>query len=238
MNEILAYPANYWQTMYEIWLLVSVVIYLVVFIPGAYFLIKYRYKKGVNEKAQHVHESKALEILWTIIPTIVVIYLATQSFAFYKVQRNAPEKSMEIKVTAFMWGWEFEYPNGKKVYSFFNSVVNPENNAYLKPEEVNDMFKAYLPAETPIKVLLTSKDVIHSFYVHPAKAMEDVVPGRITHMWFQINKPGEYWVFCREYCGTQHSKMAAVLKVVPKEEFDKWLNQGTQTSQESNKKNL
>ena len=238
MKEILAYPANYWQTMYEIWLIISIIIYLVVFIPGLYFLIKYRYKKGVNEKAQHVKESKALEVLWTIVPVIVVIYLATQSFAFYKVQRTAPEGSLEIKVTGFMWGWEFEYPNGKKVYSFFNSVTNPETNAYLKPEEVNDMFKAYIPAGTSVKVLLTSRDVLHSFYVHPAKAMEDAVPGRITHMWFQINKPGEYWVFCREYCGTQHSRMAAVLKVVPKEEFEKWLNEGIQVSDSNTSTNF
>lgn len=223
MKEVLAYPAQYWHTMYEIWLFISVVIYLVVFLPALYFLIRYRYRRGVNEKAQHVHESKVLEVLWTIIPTIVVIYLATQSFAFYRIQRNAPEGAMEVKVTAFMWGWEFEYPNGKKVYSFFNSVVNPETNAYLKPEEVNDMFKAYIPEDTPVKVLLTSRDVIHSFYVQPAKVTEDAVPGRITHMWFQINEPGNYWVFCREYCGTQHSRMAAVLKVVPKEEFNKWL---------------
>lgn len=100
------------------------------------------------------------------------------------------------------------------------------------------MFKAYIPAETPVKVLLTSRDVIHSFYVHPAKVMEDAVPGRITHMWFQINKPGEYWAFCREYCGTQHSRMAAVLKVVPKEEFEKWLNEGTQVSDSNTSTNF
>ncbi|MDW8096856.1 MAG: cytochrome c oxidase subunit II [Aquificaceae bacterium] len=238
MKEILAYPANYWQTMYEIWLFISVVIYLVVFLPAVYFLVKYRYRKGVNERAQLVKESKALEVLWTIIPTIVVIYLATHSFAFYKVQRTAPEGALEIKVTAFMWGWEFEYPNGKKVYSFFNSVVDPEKNVYLQPEQVNDMFKAYIPEDTPVKVLCTSRDVIHSFYVHPAKVMEDCVPGRITHMWFQINEPGDYWAFCREYCGTQHSKMAAVLKVVPKQEFENWLQQGVQTSQEDNKQTL
>ncbi|MCS6997961.1 MAG: cytochrome c oxidase subunit II [Aquificaceae bacterium] len=238
MKEVLAYPANYWQTMYEIWLIISVVIYLVVFLPAAYFLVKYRYRKGINEKAQHVEESKALEVLWTIIPTIVVIYLATQSFAFYRVQRNAPEGALEIKVTAFMWGWEFEYPNGKKVFSFFNSVVDPEKNVYLTTDKVNDMFKAYIPEGRPIKVLCTSRDVIHSFYVHPAKVTEDCVPGRITHLWFQINKPGDYWVFCREYCGTQHSKMAAVLKVVPKEEFENWLQQGVQANQENSKHNL
>ncbi|WP_448588330.1 cytochrome c oxidase subunit II [Thermocrinis sp.] len=221
-SQPLAEPAQLWDKMYYIWLVISVVIYLVVFIPGAYFLVKYRYRKGSNEEAQHVHESSMLEVLWTIVPVIIVIYLATQSFAFYKSQRTAPPGSLEIKVTGFMWGWSFEYPNGKQVYSFFNMIEDQETKSYLPFDKIPDMAKAYIPAGVPIKVLLTSQDVIHSFYVHPAKVTEDAVPGRITHMWFKINQPGEYWVFCREYCGTKHSKMAAVLKVVPKEEFEKW----------------
>ncbi|MCS7084031.1 MAG: cytochrome c oxidase subunit II [Aquificaceae bacterium] len=231
MKEILAQPANYFDIIYEIWLIVSVIIYLIVFIPGAYFLFKYRYRKGVNERGVPTKDSKALEAMWIIIPTIVVIYLATQSFAFYNAQRTPPEGALEIKVTAFMWGWEFEYPNGKQVYTFFNSVTDPQTGKYIKPEEVNDAVVPYIPAGKPVKVYCTSRDVIQSFYVHPAKVTEDCVPGRITHLWFQINKPGNYWVFCREYCGTQHSKMAAVLRVVPEEQFQKWVSEGVQPKQ-------
>ncbi|SHK34154.1 cytochrome c oxidase subunit II [Thermocrinis minervae] len=220
--EPLAYPANLFDNIYYIWLLVSVIIYLIVAIPMLYFMIKYRYKKGENEEGVPIHGNHALEITWTVIPLIIVIYLATQSFAFYKKQRTAPPDSMELKVTGFMWGWEVDYPNGKKVFAFFN-------DKYQIPEEQ----KIVIPAGKPVKVLLTSRDVIHSFYVRPAKVMEDAVPGRITHLWFQINKPGEYWVFCREYCGTQHSRMVAILKVVPQAEFDKWVNQGV-----SNQKSL
>ncbi|ADC90135.1 cytochrome c oxidase, subunit II [Thermocrinis albus DSM 14484] len=216
-----AEPARYWYNMYYIWLVVAVAIYLIVVIPAIYFAVKYRYRKG-NETAQHVQENHLLEILWTIVPVLIVIYLATQSFAFYRVQRNAPEGAFEIKVTGFMWGWQFQYPNGKQVIAFFNMMEDPQTKEYLPLDKIPDTAKAYIPAGVPIKVLLTSQDVIHSFYVHPAKVMEDAVPGRITHLWFQINQPGEYWVFCREYCGTKHSKMAAVLKVVPKEEFEKW----------------
>ncbi len=211
--EPLAYPAPLWDNIYLIWLFIAIVIYLVVSIPMLYFMFKYRYKKGVNEVGEPIHGNTTLEILWTLIPLLIVIYLATQSFAYYRDQRKPPENAMEIKVIAFMWGWEVEYPNGKKVYAFFNEE-------YKIPEEQ----KIVLPEKTPIKVLLTSRDVIHAFYVHPAKVMEDAVPGRITHLWFQINKPGEYWAFCREYCGTQHSRMVAILKVVPKEEFIAWVN--------------
>ncbi|GBC88015.1 Cytochrome c oxidase subunit 2 [bacterium HR13] len=217
--EPLAYPANLWDRIYDIWLFIAVVIYLIVAIPMLYFMIRYRYKPGKNENGAPIEGNNALEVTWTVIPLIIVIYLATQSFVFYKQQRNAPQGAMEIKVTGFMWGWEVDYPNGKKVFAFFS----PD---YKIPEEQ----KIVLPAGKPIKVLLTSRDVIHSFYVRPAKVMEDAVPGRITHLWFQINKPGEYWAFCREYCGTQHSHMVSIIKVVPQEDFDKWVKAGVSQS--------
>jgi cytochrome c oxidase subunit 2 len=202
------------RTSVKVWFWVAVIIYLIVAIPSIYFAIKYRYKKGEREEGEHIEGNTALEVVWTVIPTIIVLFLGTYSFANFVKQRNAPEGALELKVVAFMWGWEFEHPNGKKVYAFFN----PEG--FTAPEEQ----KAYIPAGKPVKVYLTSRDVIHSFFVHP--------PGRITKLWFQINKPGEYFVFCREYCGTWHSRMFAILKVVPEEEFNKWLG-GAEPAQQT-----
>ncbi|WP_340694447.1 cytochrome c oxidase subunit II [Hydrogenobacter thermophilus] len=220
-QEVLAYPKVYWENSYKVWLIVAVVIYLVVAIPALYFMLKYRYKAGVHEEGEHIEGNTALEVVWTVIPIIIVLFLATYSFANFVKQRNAPENAMELKVVGFMWGWEFEYPNGKKVYAFFN----PQN--YTAPEEQ----KAYIPAGKPVKVILTSRDVIHSFFVLPAMVTEDAVPGRLTHLWFQINKPGEYYVLCREFCGTWHSHMFAVLKVVPEAEFNAWLSAGSSQQQ-------
>ncbi len=222
-EDILAYPRIYWENSYTVWLYVAVIIYLIVAIPTIFFMIRYKYRKGVNEEGAHIEGNTALEIVWTVIPIILVLFLATYSFANFVKQRNAPEGAMEIKVVGFMWGWEFEYPNGKKVYAFFNS------QGYDAPEEQ----KAYIPAGKPIQVYLTSRDVIHSFFVHPAMITEDALPGRITKLWFQINKPGEYFVFCKEYCGTWHSRMFAVLKVVPEEEFNKWLNAGMEQKEQT-----
>jgi cytochrome c oxidase subunit 2 len=84
------------------------------------FMLKYRYRKGVHEEGEHIEGNTALEVVWTVIPIIIVLFLATYSFANFVKQRNAPEGAMELKVVGFMWGWEFEYPNGKKVYAFFN----------------------------------------------------------------------------------------------------------------------
>jgi len=219
MEQVFAYPANWWGEAVAVWLVVAVVIYIIVAVPGIYFIMRYRFRPGDREVGDHEnHGHWGLEALWTIIPTIIVLVLATYSFAVFKKQRTAPPDSMVIKVTGFMWGWETEYLDDrgntvKKVLTVFNPT------GYDLPEEQ----KIVVPAGKPVKALLTSRDVIHSFYVMPARITEDMVPGRITHLWFQINEPGEYWIFCREFCGTGHSHMFAKLKVVPPEQFTAWL---------------
>jgi cytochrome c oxidase subunit 2 len=198
----LALPAPYWDQMFNIWLLVAVGIYLIVALPMVYFLVRYRYRPGINETGASEEGSAGIEILWTVIPLIIVIYLATQSLALYTRQRTPPPDSMPVKVEAMMWGWNFEYPNGKK------------NSTDL-----------YVPVGKPVKLLLTSKDVVHAFHIPDAKTMEDAVPGRVTTLWFQFNKTGDYRAFCREYCGTAHAYMLSTIKVVTPEEFEQWLKQ-------------
>ena len=100
-----------------------------------------------------------------------------------------------------MWAWHFEYPNGKTLIAEF-----------------------YVPVGKPIKLELTSSDVVHALHIPEAKTMEDAIPGRITHMWFQFNETGEFQSYCREYCGTAHAYMLATIKVVSQEEYDQWLN--------------
>lgn len=198
----IAYPGQYWDQMFTIWLIVAVGIYLIVALPMLYFLVKYRYRRGVNEQGAHEEGGLGIEVLWSVIPLIIVIFLATQSLAFYTRQRTPPADSLLVKVESAMWSWNFEYSNGKK--------------------SITDL---YVPVGKPVKLLLTSKDVIHAFHIPDAKTMEDAVPGRVTHLWFQFNKTGEYRAFCREYCGTAHAFMLATIKVVTPEEFERWLKQ-------------
>jgi cytochrome c oxidase subunit 2 len=114
--------------------------------------------------------------------------------------RNPPADAKEVHVYGQQWLWQFEYKNGK--------VLN------------NEMV---VPVGTPVKLIMTSKDVLHSFYVPSFRIKQDVIPGRYTMLWFQAEKLGEFHVFCTEYCGLDHSKMLATLKVVPVDEYEKWL---------------
>lgn len=197
-----AYPGQHWDQIFNIWLVVAVAIYLIVIVPMTYFLVKYRYRKGGPETGAQEDGKLSIEVLWTVVPLIVVIYLATQSFALYGQQRTPPPDSLAVKVEGGMWFWNFEYPNGKK--------------------SVNEL---YVPVGKPVKLLMTSSDVVHAFHIVEAKTMEDVVPGRVTQMWFQFNRTGEYKAFCREYCGTLHSGMIGTIKVVTPEQFEQWLGQ-------------
>ncbi len=196
-----AYPADQWDQIFDIWITLAVAIYLIVAVPIVYFLYRYRYQEGVNEQgAADEHGNTGLEVLWTVIPLIVVIYLAFQSATFYTTQRTAPPESMVVKAEAMMWAWQFTSPNGKTSFA-----------------------ELYVPVGKPVKLELTSKDVIHAFHIPAAKTMEDAVPGRVNQLWFQFNETGEYKAFCREYCGTAHAYMLATIKVVTQKEYDEWL---------------
>ncbi len=196
-----AYPADKFDQIYDIWIVLAVVIYLIVAVPMLYFLFRYRYRKGANEKGADEHGSTGIEVLWTVIPLIVVIYLAVQSAVLYTEQRTPPPDSIVIKTEGMMWAWLFEYPNGKTSIS-----------------------EVYVPVGKPVKLEMTSKDVIHAFHIPAAKTMEDAIPGRVTHLWFQFNETGDFQAFCREYCGTAHAYMLATIKVVSEEQYDAWLN--------------
>src|SRR3990172_4600569 len=105
----IAYPGQYWDQMFTIWLIVAVGIYLIVALPMLYFLVKYRYRRGVNEQGAHEEDGPGIgiEVLWTVIPLIIVIYLATQSLVFYTRQRTPPADSLPVKVESAMWSWNF-----------------------------------------------------------------------------------------------------------------------------------
>ena len=219
MEQPIALPYAWWKEAVMVWLIVAIIIYVVVAGPGLYFIFKYRYKPGEREIGDHDFEGhNGLEAVFVIIPTLIVLFLATYSLSIFKKMRTVPPNALTIKVTGFMWGWQFDYLDDKG-----NVIKTVVTGFHPNDYNLSDAEKPVIPAGKPIKVLLTSMDVIHSFFVHAARITEDAVPGRITYLWFQINKPGEYWVFCREYCGTGHSHMFTKLKVVPPEKFTAWL---------------
>jgi len=161
-----------------------------------YFIIKYNKKR--HPIAEEIDGSNRLEIIWTVIPTILVLIMFWVGWSAYTPMRVMPKDAIKINVTAQMWSWRFEYENGK----------------------VADTL--YAPEGKNVVMFLKSTDVIHAVYIPAFRLKEDVVPGRDKFMWFRSDVAGTYELFCAEYCGLRHSYMMSAVKVLPAAQFNAW----------------
>ncbi|MEL7585994.1 MAG: cytochrome c oxidase subunit II [Prolixibacteraceae bacterium] len=166
-----------------------------------YFIFRYNRKR--NPVATQIRGSHTLEIVWTVIPVILVLIMFYYGWAGWKPMKTAPDDSFNIDVTARMWNFTFKYENGR----------------------ITDTL--YVPLDKAVKLNLKSVDVVHSLYIPAFRVKEDVVPGRNKFMWFIAQKEGIYDLFCAEYCGLQHSYMRNGVKAMPQEAFNKWYQDTT-----------
>jgi cytochrome c oxidase subunit 2 len=177
----------------------AIVLFLLVISATGFFIFKYR-RRGEKVLTSGLAHNTKLEIVWTVIPTILVMIVFIWGFRTYLKMSVAPRDSMEIKATGQKWFWTFDYPNGA------NST--------------NDL---YVPAGKPVRLLLSSQDVIHSFFVPDFRVKMDVLPNRYTITWFEAINPGDYDIFCTEYCGKGHSEMLGKVKVLAEADYEQWL---------------
>jgi cytochrome c oxidase subunit 2 len=160
----------------------------------------WRYHRRRNPHPEDIHGHKVLEIVWTVVPTILAFGFFWYGWEGYKYIKTVPEGAMQVKVTGRMWSWLHEYQNG---------VQSAE---------------LYVPVNVPVKLNLESQDVLHSYYIPAFKVKQDAVPGiPDLFLWFSAFETGTYQVFCAEYCGLSHSAMWTKVHVVTQEEFDEWL---------------
>ncbi len=159
-------------------------IFFFVAIAGAviYFTIRYRHRPGHKAEPSSGHND-ALEITWTVIPTIICVFLFYYGWRTYVRVVTPPQKAVEIYVEAWRWSWEFTHQNG------------------LKDSDL------HVPVGTPVRLVMTSRDVLHAFYAPVMRVKQDIIPRRYTYAWFLADKPGTYRLNCAEYCGTDHSQM-------------------------------
>jgi cytochrome c oxidase subunit II len=166
-----------------------------------FFVLKYK-RKTNKDKTAYITHNHFLEFLWSFIPLVIFLFVFAWGWRIYHEMRAMPANAFEVNVFGRQWAWDFLYKSGKQTTNEF-----------------------VVPAGEPVKLVLTSKDVIHSFYIPSMRLKQDAVPGRYTALWFTAEKTGNYHVFCTEYCGAAHSSMLATMKVVPRAEFDQWLQQ-------------
>ncbi|MBL9002200.1 MAG: cytochrome c oxidase subunit II [Phycisphaerae bacterium] len=212
-----------------------------VFLMGlmGYWTLKYLRKRGTIAP-RSTHHNTPLEIAWTVIPTLFLVYIFFRGFFGYMDKVVSPGEALEINLTGSKWSWAMLYPNGA------------ESTETTRVGAV-DVPVFYMPAEVPIRLRMNSTDVMHAFWVPDLRTKQDVLPNRYTTLWFKANSPPadaktmpasaleaaggkvkfiedlagvpytDHIVFCAEYCGDQHSEMAAVLRVVPEDAWNRWL---------------
>jgi len=159
-----------------------------------YFIIRYR--KSKHPEATQIEGSNTLEIIWTVVPTILVLVMFYYGWSGWKFQKDIPDDALPIKSIARMWSFTFEYENGLITDTLF------------------------VPINKAVNLDLIATDVLHSIYIPAFRIKQDMVPGKQTNIWFESEKEGEYEIFCAEYCGLRHSYMKSVVKVIPLNEFD------------------
>jgi cytochrome c oxidase subunit 2 len=178
-----------------------------------YFLIRYR-RRRAEQRGVAVHGNTKLEIIWTLIPALILVIIGISSTKLVYALQTPPADVEEIDVVGHKWYWEFKYPNG-----------------------VDTVGELHIPAGKNVLFRITSADVIHSFYIPEFRIKQDAVPGRLTE--FTVNVPdkdkGTYKIYCAEYCGTSHSQMLANMSVVNEDSYQSWLADQKQKQAEAAK---
>ncbi len=180
-------------------MLTTFVVSTVIGLTAVFFMVRYR-RRRAEQETRRIEPPGWLEALFIIVPLSLFLVWFRIGFAQFTELTTPPPDAMDVYVMAKQWMWKFAYPDG------------PNGLSVLK-----------VPAGRPVRLLITSRDVIHSFFVPAFRLKQDALPGRYTQTWFNATRPGVYPVFCAEYCGTGHSTMRAEVQVVEAAEFDRWL---------------
>lgn len=205
--------------------MVLVIITLITILVGVLLAwVMYRYNARRNPVASRTSHHAVLEILWTVIPVLILVIIAIPSFRLvYYVDRTF-NPDLTIKVTGHQWYWEYSYPDNGNID--FSSYIVPDD--HLKPGQLRLLtvdHELVVPVNKNIRVLVTSGDVIHSFFVPALGVQRYAIPGRTIETWMRVSREGVIHGECNQICGTDHSRMPITIRAVSETEFQAWLVQ-------------
>tara|TARA_B100000315_G_C14593089_1_gene597024 strand:- start:3622 stop:4494 length:873 start_codon:yes stop_codon:yes gene_type:complete len=202
-------------------LLLTIQVGIVVLVLGLMLYIIIKFNSKSNPEPSKTTHNTPLEVIWTVIPIVILIVLAVPSMKLLFFMDKAPNPEMTLKITGHQWYWSYQYPDNGDFE--FDSNIIPDDE--IKPGqrrllEVDN--QVVLPVNTEIRLLMTSEDVIHNWAIPAFGVKMDTVPGRTNESWIKVTKPGTYYGQCSELCGVNHGFMPVAVKVVSKDEFKKW----------------
>ncbi len=203
---------------------VCLAIFVVVFAVMFYSL--YKHRKSVGHKAAQFHEHHTLEIIWTIIPALILIVMAVPATKTIFAMKDTSAADMSVKVTGYQWKWEYDYLD--KNVKFISNLATTQDQIDNKAEKSENYLlevdnPMVVPVGKKVRVILTASDVIHAWWVPEFGVKQDAIPGFIKEVWFKAEKEGTYRGQCAELCGKAHGFMPIVVEVVSEEKYNSWL---------------
>jgi len=209
-------------------LILCTVIFIGVF--GVMFYSVFAHRKSKGYKAAHFHESTTVEIIWTIVPFVIVVLMALPATKTVIAMKDTTNSDLTVKVTGYQWKWNYDYVKGPgEGINFFSTLTTPraevdgeqpKTDTYL--QEVDNPL--VVPVDKKIRIITTANDVVHSWYVPAFGVKQDAIPGFVRDTWFKADKTGTFRGFCTELCGKEHAFMPVVVEVLSADDYAKWVD--------------
>jgi len=208
------------ESLHDLVLIIITVITL--FVAGLLAWVVFRYNARRHPTPSQTSHNTVLEVAWTVIPVLILVVIAIPSFRLVYFEDRTQHADLTIKVTGHQWYWEYTYPDSGGLN--FSSYIVPEDQ--LKPGQLRLLDvdnPLVVPAGKNIRILTTSADVIHSFYIPSLGVQRYAIPGRTIETWFRVDRPGVYYGECNQICGNNHSAMPIAIHAVTDAEYAAWL---------------
>ena len=202
-------------------LLLPVIIAISVFVLFLMIYTCIRFRASKNPNPSKTTHNVTVEVLWTLIPCLILIVMAVPSFNILYKQDTIPKVDLTIKAVGYQWYWGYEYPDENIIFESY--MIKEENLKENQPRLLTVDNEVVVPVNKVVKVLITANDVLHAWALPSFGVKRDAVPGRINETWFKAEKVGTYYGQCSELCGIQHAFMPITVRVVTDEEYAVWL---------------
>ena len=193
------------------------------------FLILYaciRFRASRNPVASTTSHNTLIEVLWTLVPCLILVVLAVPSFKLLYEQDTIPKADVTIKAVGYQWYWGYEYPDENIIFDSY--LVDEKDLKENQPRLLTVDNEIYVPVNKVVKVMITANDVLHAWALPSFGVKRDAVPGRINETWFKAEKTGTYYGQCSELCGIKHAFMPITVNVVTEDEYNLWLEEAKQ----------
>jgi cytochrome c oxidase subunit 2 len=205
-------------------ILLPVITFIALSVLGLLLYVSWRFNDSANPVPSKLTHHTGLEIAWTLVPILILVFISVPSFRLLTKQVEIPEAKVTIKVTGNQWYWSYKYPEDQGGGFGFDQLMKAE--ADLEPGDIRLLSvdnEAVVPVNEVVKLQITAADVIHSFVIPAFSIRMDAVPGRLNETWFKADKEGIYYGQCSKICGKDHAFMPSAIRVVSREKYEEWL---------------